>query len=78
MSGICLRFAKVRDELGLTQRQVAESLGITDQTVSNWERGLHPPRLLLGQVSRLCVLLGRDVHELIELFEIVEEAENGQ
>ncbi|WP_225225672.1 helix-turn-helix transcriptional regulator [Komarekiella delphini-convector] len=26
----------LRESLGLTQRQVAEAVGVTDQTVSNW------------------------------------------
>lgn len=30
----------LRRELGLTQRQAAERLGVTDKAVSKWERGL--------------------------------------
>ena len=29
----------LRRELGLTQRQAAERLGVTDKAVSKWERG---------------------------------------
>jgi transcriptional regulator with XRE-family HTH domain len=34
-----------REELGLTQRQVAERLGLTPQAVSSWENGDSFPRL---------------------------------
>lgn len=29
-----------RKELGLTQRQIAEQLGMSDKSVSKWERGV--------------------------------------
>ena len=29
-----------RKELGLTQRQLAEKLGVSDKSVSKWERGV--------------------------------------
>lgn len=31
--------AEKRKELGLTQRQLAEKLGMSDKSVSKWERG---------------------------------------
>lgn len=34
----------LRQHLGLTQQQLAEELGIRQQTVSEWERGLYQPR----------------------------------
>lgn len=37
-------FKTRRDELGLTQRAVAESLGISTQAVSAWEDGTAYPR----------------------------------
>lgn len=32
--------AEKRKALGLTQRQVAEKLGMSDKSVSKWERGV--------------------------------------
>ncbi len=33
----------LRDYLGLTQRQMADELAVRQQTVSEWETGLHSP-----------------------------------
>lgn len=35
---------QLRTHLGLSQRQLAERLGIRQQTVSEWETGLYLPR----------------------------------
>jgi len=34
----------LRSYLGLTQRQLAETLGTRQQTISEWEKGLYRPR----------------------------------
>jgi DNA-binding transcriptional regulator YiaG len=34
----------LRERLGLTQRQLAEELGVRQQTVSEWETGIYQPR----------------------------------
>ncbi|MDJ0578099.1 MAG: helix-turn-helix transcriptional regulator [Xenococcaceae cyanobacterium MO_234.B1] len=57
-----------RKELGLTQRKIAEAIGVTVQTVSNWETGLYEPKLTIGQLDKLCQILEVDVRELKELF----------
>ena len=45
----------LRRHLGLTQRGLAEELGVRQQTVSEWETGLYRPRgasrRLLGRVA---------------------------
>lgn len=60
---------RLRESLGFTQRQIAEALGVTDQTVSNWERGIHIPRLTLRQTVKLCRAVDKTVEELADLFE---------
>lgn len=43
---------RLRQERGLTQRQLAERMGISDKTVSKWERGMGCPDLsLLPELS---------------------------
>lgn len=38
------RIAALRDKLGLTQAEMAEELGVRQQTVSEWETGRYEPR----------------------------------
>jgi putative transcriptional regulator len=63
------KFMSLRESLGLTQRQIADTVGVTDQTVSNWERGVHVPRLTLRQTVKLCQITNRSVEDLANLFE---------
>ena len=34
----------LRSHMGLTQRELAETLGTRQQTISEWEKGLYRPR----------------------------------
>jgi DNA-binding transcriptional regulator YiaG len=34
----------LRERLGMTQRQLADELGVRQQTVSEWETGMYRPR----------------------------------
>ena len=52
-----------RKELGMTQRELAEKLNITDKAVSKWERGLACPDT--GTIPRLAELLGISLDELM-------------
>ncbi|NCR15527.1 MAG: helix-turn-helix transcriptional regulator [Microcystis aeruginosa LL13-03] len=45
-----------RREKSLSQLDIAESLGITKQTVSNWERERTEPCLTVLQIQKLCNL----------------------
>lgn len=55
--------AAKRKEKGLTQRELADRLGISDKTVSKWECGKGMPELSLMQP--LCRELGFSVNELL-------------
>ncbi len=52
-----------RQELGLSQRDLAERLFISESAVSKWERGVSYPDITL--VSPLCEALGVSEHELV-------------
>ncbi len=55
--------AKCRKEKGLTQMQLAESLGITDRAVSKWENGKAMPDSSI--MLELCTILGITVNDLL-------------
>ena len=56
--------AEMRKEKGMTQRQVAEQLNISNKTVSKWECGLGCPDTSLWE--ELSVVLGADVLKLLQ------------
>ncbi|MEQ8537585.1 MAG: helix-turn-helix transcriptional regulator [Coleofasciculus sp. D1-CHI-01] len=60
------KLMQLRKRLGLTQKQVADAVGVTDQTVSNWEAGRHIPKLYPAQMKMLCDLLNLTLEELAE------------
>ena len=47
--------AQLRRKKFLTQKQLAELLGVTDTLVSSWERGVYQPRL--SNLKKLCEIL---------------------
>ncbi|NEP02551.1 MAG: helix-turn-helix transcriptional regulator [Symploca sp. SIO2E9] len=59
-----IELMKLRKRLGLTQRKVAEAVGVTDQSVSNWEAGRFEPRLTISQMQALCRILQCSLDEL--------------
>lgn len=61
---------KKRKELGLTQKEFAEKLFVTESAVSKWERGLSYPDITL--VSNMCSILGISERELLNAREDVE------
>jgi transcriptional regulator with XRE-family HTH domain len=54
---------KKRTEIGLTQKEFAEKLFITESAVSKWERGLSYPDITL--VSEISKILSVSEHELL-------------
>jgi transcriptional regulator with XRE-family HTH domain len=53
-----------RREKGLTQDDIATVLGVSGQTVSNWERGRSIPTLTIDQTKTLCKILGCTLDEI--------------
>ncbi len=60
-----------RKNLGLTQKQLAEKIGMSDKSVSKWERGICLPDVSL--YFDLCSLLGISINEFLAGEDIVHE-----
>lgn len=54
---------RARDQARLTQQALGDLLGVTKQTISAWERGVHPPSV--ADLHRLAVLLSLPVEALL-------------
>ena len=52
-----------RKELGMTQKELAEKLNITDKAVSKWERGIACPDT--AAIPKLAQILGISLEELM-------------
>ncbi len=63
--------ALMRKEKGMTQRQLADELLISDKTVSKWETGKGMPDVSL--MIPLCEILGINVNELLTGEKIADE-----
>lgn len=63
---------KARNEKGLTQEAAAEGLGVSRQTISNWERGRSYPDIL--SVIRMSDLYGVSLDRLLKEEESVKRS----
>lgn len=59
------KIAQLRKEKGLTQKELASQLNVTDKAVSKWERGINFPELTI--LEPLAKELDTTVMELLEL-----------
>lgn len=60
-----------RKDLGLTQKQLAEKLGMSDKSVSKWERGICLPDVSVYE--EYCALLGISINEFLAGEDIAQE-----
>ena len=63
--------AQKRKELGMTQSELAEKLGMSNKSVSKWERGVCLPDVSL--YMELCNVLGISINEFIAGEDLPEE-----
>lgn len=63
----------LRKELGLTQKTMADELGVSEQTVRNWEQGKAIPKLTIPQMKVLCQLLKRPIEQVPDYFGYIQE-----
>jgi transcriptional regulator with XRE-family HTH domain len=64
LSGMASLISDLRNSKNLTQKELAEQLGITDKAVSKWERGLSCPDISL--LPKLSQILGVTIGELVK------------
>ena len=57
------RISTLRKEKGMTQKELAEKLCVTDKSVSKWETGVHFPDIEI--MERLASELGIPVSDLL-------------
>ena len=63
--------ASKRKSLGMTQKQLAEKLGMSDKSVSKWERGVCLPDVSV--YKELCSILGISLNEFLAGEDIAQE-----
>ena len=54
---------ELRQEKGLTQKEIGDQLNITDNSVSKWERGINTPDIYY--LAPLSKILGVSINELL-------------
>ena len=59
---------KLRTLRHITQKELADALGVTENTVANWERGRAIPKLTIPQVKALCRVLEITLDDLPDHF----------
>jgi transcriptional regulator with XRE-family HTH domain len=60
-----LTLARLRQQAGLTQQELADAIGVTQKTISIWEKGTVEPKVTFEQTKQLMELLNCTLDELI-------------
>lgn len=58
------RVKELRTAAGMTQKALADQLGVTVPTVSKWERGQRTPEL--ERVFRMTLIFGVPIEEIVQ------------
>ena len=66
MASLGEKLKQRREELNVTQRQIALELDVTVTTVQNWEADRHIPKLYPKQMKALCEVLKFTVEDLAD------------
>lgn len=62
---IGLRIRKFREANKMTQKQLADKIGVTGSRVSNWEQGIHRPDVDI--LANICTALNVSPSELLDI-----------
>lgn len=62
--------AMLRRLRNVTQRELAEAVGVSETTVRNWEAGRAEPNLTIRQTKKLCKVLGKTLDEMPDDFSL--------
>jgi len=62
---IGLRIRKFREDNHMTQKQLADKIGVTSSRVSNWEQGVHRPDVDI--FADICRALNVSPSELLDI-----------
>ena len=67
----CKSLWEARKYIGLTQKQIAEMLGVVESCYANWEQGRTEPNI--NMLRQLCIILDTTPNELINgKFQLLE------
>ena len=58
------RIKELRERHGLTQKELAEKLGVSAQAVSKWENNVNQPDV--STIRKLCAIFGISVDEFLQ------------
>ena len=59
-----MRLRELRNKSGLTQNEIANKLGVSGQTILNWENGIYEPKI--NQLIQLAELFDVSIDYLVE------------
>ena len=65
MKSVHEKIKELRDKKGLTQEELGKLIGVSNQTISGWERGR--TELDISKIEKLCRALDTNINELLEL-----------
>lgn len=68
------KVAALRQEIGLTQRELADMVDVTETTIRNWERNRNATTWFV-RVAKLCKALNCSPDDLVEMVESEEVGE---
>lgn len=59
---------ELRRKAGVTQKELADTVGVSETSVRNWEHGREEPRLFIWQVKAMCQSLQCSLDDLPDRF----------